>query len=97
MQNYYCAAPAKSYFVGCSRGGGQAMVEAQYYPEDFDGIVAGAPAYNWPALAAKFVQDSKNNYSNPNDLNPLITNDNLKLLQNEVLKQCDLLLSLIHI
>ncbi len=91
MQNYYCAAPAKSYFVGCSRGGGQAMVEAQYYPEDFDGIVAGAPAYNWPALAAKFVQDSKNNYPNPNDLKPLITNDNLKLLQNEVLKQCDLL------
>ncbi|MCY7421547.1 MAG: tannase/feruloyl esterase family alpha/beta hydrolase [Chitinophagaceae bacterium] len=89
MQNYYCAAPVKSYFIGCSRGGGQAMVEAQYYPEDFDGIVAGAPAFNWPALAAKFLQDSKNNYPNPNDLKPLITNDNLKLLQNEVLKQCD--------
>lgn len=89
MQNYYCAAPAKSYFVGCSRGGGQAMVEAQYYPEDFDGIVAGAPAYNWPALAAKFLQDSKNNYPNPKELKPIITNENLKLLQNEVLKQCD--------
>jgi feruloyl esterase len=89
MQNYYCAAPAKSYFAGCSRGGGQAMVEAQYYPEDFDGIVAGAPANGWPAIAAKGVQHSKNNYPNPNDLKPLITNDNLKLLQNEVLKQCD--------
>ncbi|MGB2848200.1 MAG: tannase/feruloyl esterase family alpha/beta hydrolase [Saprospiraceae bacterium] len=89
MQNYYCAAPAKSYFAGCSRGGGQAMVEAQYYPEDFDGIVAGAPANGWPAIAAKGVQHSKNNYPNPIDLKPLITNDNLKLLQNEVLKQCD--------
>ncbi|MBK6392594.1 MAG: tannase/feruloyl esterase family alpha/beta hydrolase [Saprospiraceae bacterium] len=89
MQNYYCAAPAKSYFAGCSRGGRQAMVEAQYYPEDFDGIVAGAPANGWPAIAAKGVQHSKNNYPNPIDLNPLITNDNLKLLQNEVLKQCD--------
>lgn len=89
MQNYYCAAPAKSYFVGCSRGGGQAMVEAQYYPEDFDGIVAGAPAFGWPATAAKFIQESKNNYPNPNELKPVITSDNLKLLQNEVLKQCD--------
>lgn len=89
MQNFYCVAPIKSYFVGCSRGGGQAMVEAQYYPEDFDGIVAGAPAFSWPALAAKFIQISKNNYPNPNDLTPLITNANLKLLQNEVLKQCD--------
>ena len=67
------------------------MMEAQYYPEDFDGIVAGAPAFAWPATAAKFIQESKNNYPNPNDLKPLITNDNLKLLQNEVLKQCDLL------
>jgi hypothetical protein len=89
MQNYYCAAPAKSYFIGCSRGGGQAMVEAQYYPEDFDGIVAGAPAYGWPATAAKFLQETQNNYPDPNNLKPVITNDNLKLLQNEVLKQCD--------
>jgi hypothetical protein len=91
MQNYYCAAPSKSYFVGCSRGGGQAMMEAQYYPEDFDGIVAGAPAFAWPAIGAKFLQHSQYNYPNPNDLKPIITNENLKLLQNEVLKQCDAL------
>ncbi len=89
MQNYYGVAPSKSYFLGCSRGGGQAMVEAQYYPEDFDGIVAGAPAFGWPAIAAKFLQHSQFNYPDPNDLKPVITNDNLKLLQNEVLKQCD--------
>jgi hypothetical protein len=89
MQNYYCAAPSKSYFVGCSRGGGQAMVEAQYYPEDFDGIVAGAPAFAWPAIGAKFLQHSQYNYPNPKDPNPVITTDNLKLLQKEVLKQCD--------
>src|SRR4029078_493140 len=89
MQNYYCAAPAKSYFLGCSRGGGQAMVEAQFYPDDFDGIVAGAPAFGWPATAAKFLQESKKNYPNPNDLKPVITNDNLKVLEKEVIKQCD--------
>ena len=91
MQSYYCSTPTKSYFVGCSRGGGQAMVEAQYYPEDFDGIVAGAPAFAWPAVAAKGVMESKYIYPDPNNLKPLVTNDNLKLLQTEVLKQCDAL------
>src|SRR5207302_590992 len=37
---YYGSEAAYSYFVGCSRGGGQAMMEAQRYPKDFDGIVA---------------------------------------------------------
>lgn len=87
---YYCSAPSYSYFFGCSRGGGQAMVEAQFYPEDFDGFVAGAPAFSWPALGAKFIQISQKNYPNPKDLSkPVITQDNLKLLQQNVLLQCD--------
>ena len=43
---YYGAAPAHSYFNGCSLGGQQAMTEVQKYPADFDGVVAGDPA-NW--------------------------------------------------
>ncbi len=42
-QYYYGKQPAYSYFDGCSTGGGQAFKEAQRFPEDFDGILAGAP------------------------------------------------------
>jgi hypothetical protein len=85
-----CSYPTYSYFLGCSRGGGQAMVEAQLYPEDFNGIVAGAPAFNWPAIGAKFIQGCQMNYPDPKDLSkPIITKDNLKLLQEYVFKQCD--------
>jgi len=88
--NFYCADPEYSYFIGCSRGGGQAMMEAQRYPEDFDGIVAMAPAFNWPEIAAEFVQNAKALYPNPQNLDtPTLTKYNQRLLQEAVLEACD--------
>ena len=47
LKAFYGAQPARSYFSGCSQGGHEAMIEAQRYPADFDGIIAGDPANNW--------------------------------------------------
>jgi feruloyl esterase len=46
VARYYGAAARRSIFTGCSTGGNQALSEAQKYPADYDGIIAGAPAHN---------------------------------------------------
>ena len=55
VRSYYGAAARYSYFYGCSNGGRQAMMEAQRYPQDFDGIVAGAPAHDFTGVLAAFA------------------------------------------
>src|SRR5713101_5786329 len=52
---YYKAGPRFSYWNGCSAGGRQGMKEAQRFPADFDGIIAGAPGLDWTGRAAQAV------------------------------------------
>jgi len=51
IQTFYGQEPTQSYFDGVSNGGRQALALAQRFPEDFDGILAGAPGNNWAPFA----------------------------------------------
>ncbi|RGP77808.1 feruloyl esterase b-2 [Fusarium longipes] len=52
VEQYYGRKAAKSYYQGCSTGGRQGLQNAQLYPEDFDGILAGAPGIDWLHIVA---------------------------------------------
>jgi hypothetical protein len=90
---YYGRDIVRNYFAGCSRGGGQALMEAQRYPEDFDGIVAQSPAYNWThELGARWLRNAQLMYPDPKQIKtPVISPEAVKLISDAVMKQCDAL------
>ncbi len=59
IQGYYGDQPKYSYFSSCSNGGRQALLEAQRYPADYDGIIAGAPANFWTHHLAGFIWNAQ--------------------------------------
>jgi len=52
---FYNRPPKYSYFAGCSFGGRQAIMQALRYPEDFDGVISGAPALEYTGLVATWM------------------------------------------
>ena len=87
-EQYYRKTPSKAYFMGCSTGGRQGMVEAQRFPWDFDGIIAGAPASDqsgtimirlWAALAMR-DKDGKS----------ILSSTDLQLVHDAVVDACDM-------
>jgi feruloyl esterase len=83
---YYDSGPTHSYWNGCSAGGRQAMKEAQRFPEDFDGIIAGAPGLDWTGRAAQAVRVLKT--LEQNDAARLAP-PQLQLLHRAVVDACD--------
>ncbi|MEO8096601.1 MAG: tannase/feruloyl esterase family alpha/beta hydrolase [Acidobacteriota bacterium] len=75
--------PERSYFNGCSDGGKEALMEAQRFPEDFDGIIAGAPASDWSHLFTGFVWNEQALAETP------IPAAKLSAIQNAVVAECD--------
>ncbi|ESQ81735.1 tannase/feruloyl esterase family alpha/beta hydrolase [Asticcacaulis benevestitus] len=84
---FYYGQPVKySYWDGCSTGGRQGLVEAQRYPDDFDGLLIGAPAINW----SKFVtSELYPQVVMQNDLSRLLTLDQLSLVSAAAVSACD--------
>jgi feruloyl esterase len=83
---YYGVAPKLAYWNGCSTGGRQGLKEAQRFPADFDGIVAGAPANNWTHLMAQSLWVAQAVHKDEaSDIPPT----KYALIHNAVLQACD--------
>ncbi|UVO52478.1 tannase/feruloyl esterase family alpha/beta hydrolase [Sphingomonas sp. SUN019] len=87
---FYAKPPNKSYFFACSTGGRQGMIEAQRFPEDFDGIVAIAPASMGPygLKRAASVSDVDTFSANP-DGSPIVPARKAILIHQAVVRACD--------
>lgn len=81
VREYYRRPQDKTYYLACSTGGRQGLRNAQDNPEDFDGILAGAPAFNFVPLLAQ------GNIAN--EASHKLDTDDWALVRKEVLRQCD--------
>ncbi|MBS1808907.1 MAG: tannase/feruloyl esterase family alpha/beta hydrolase [Acidobacteria bacterium] len=80
---YFGAKPTRSYYEGCSTGGRQGLILAQRFPDDFDGIVAGAPVLNFSGTMTGYTQMAQALAKTP------IPYAKLQLLAEKIYAQCD--------
>ena len=83
IREYYASAPARSYFDGCSTGGRQGLISAQRFPDDFDGIVVGAPVLDFTGTMTNYVSVVRALEAAPVPL------EKLKIIAERVYAKCD--------
>src|ERR1700761_251876 len=86
IASYYGSPAQHSYFTACSDGGREALMEAQRFPADYDGILAGAPAYNWTTLLTGAAIGMQTMLS---DSASYIPGAQVPLIHPPIVKQCD--------
>ncbi len=86
IESFYSRPPRHSYFDSCSDGGREALMEAQRFPADFDGILAGAPANYWTHMLAAGLDVTKAVYGDPAGYIPSIK---FPAISAAVLAACD--------
>ena len=85
---YFDDGPRYSYWNGCSAGGRQGLKEAQRFPADFDGIIAGAPGLDWTGRAAQAVHVAQ---ALQKDGTARLPPAKAQLVHTAVLEACDML------
>jgi tannase/feruloyl esterase len=85
-QAFYGRQPEYSYWNGCSTGGRQGLMMAQRYPDDYDGILAGAPAIHWDRFQAAQIWPQMVMFRDNNGAIPAAKQD---LATNEAIAACD--------
>src|SRR6202790_3523268 len=85
---YYGKPQTKAYFDACSDGGREALMEAQRFPEDYDGILAGAPANAWSTMLAAAIAALQTLVGDPR---AYIPDAKLAAIQQASLAACDAL------
>ena len=88
VRRYYGQPVKKRYLMGCSAGGYHGMLEAQRFPWDYDGIVAGAPNLDTADWLVRALWHARN--SRGADGEPILSADDLRLLHRSTLAACDL-------
>lgn len=86
---FYEEVPRYRYFEGCSTGGHQALSEVQRYPDDFDGVIAGAPGHNRIRLNAAFLSQFLVNRDPGTPGTPTLPKEALPLLAKASKEACD--------
>lgn len=87
---YYTQKAGHAYFLGCSAGGRQGIYAAIHHPDDFNGILAGAPTTNmisilgWVGMMARYL-----GAPNPEESASYIPSELWQTINAEVLRQCD--------